>query len=123
MAVGAGAMLAAVNPPNFLQDIIVFTGSGLSTSFLAPVLLMLYWPRCNKQGAIGGMLGGFFAHVVLYSLGFWFYGTMDAYQPFGLHPFLIGLMVSLTSVVAVTLVTPPPPQHLVRKFFCRPAQS
>lgn len=119
MAVGAGAMLAAVNPPNFLQDIIVFTGTGLSTSFLAPVLLMLYWPRCNKQGAIAGMLGGFFAHVVLYSIGFYYTGSMEAYQPFDLHPFLIGLIASLVSVVTVTLLTPPPPRHLVRKFFAR----
>jgi sodium/pantothenate symporter len=119
MAVGAGAMLAAVNPPNFLQDIIVFTGSGLSTSFLAPVLLMLYWPRCNKEGAVGGMLGGFFTHVVLYSIGFWQLGRMEAYQPFGFHPFLVGLVASFAFVVIVTWMTPPPPRALVRKFFYR----
>ena len=121
MAVGAGAMLAAVNPPNFLQDIIVFTGSGLSTSFLAPVLLMLYWPRCNKQGAIGGMLGGFTTHVILYSIGFLQTGRMEAYQPFNFHPFIAGLIAAFASVVIITLLTPPPPQHLVRKFFYREA--
>ena len=32
--VGTAAMLGAVNPPQFLQDIIVYTGSGLAACFL-----------------------------------------------------------------------------------------
>ena len=34
MLVGAGAMLGAINPPQFLQDIIVYTGSGLAAWYL-----------------------------------------------------------------------------------------
>jgi len=48
--VGILAMIAAINPPQFLQDIIVFTGSGLATAFLVPVTLALYWPRLNSAG-------------------------------------------------------------------------
>ena len=57
--VGFAAVLGAVNPPLFLQDIIVYTGSGLASCFLAPVALGLYWPRVNTWGAMAGMLGGF----------------------------------------------------------------
>jgi SSS family solute:Na+ symporter/sodium/pantothenate symporter len=117
IAVGLLAMLAAVSPPQFLQDIIVFTGSGLSTSFLAPVVLMLYWPRFNRQGALAGMLGGFATHVTLYTVGTLKSGQVDAYELFSFHPFMVGLFASFTFAIAVTLLTPPPPRHLVKKYF------
>lgn len=117
VAVGLGAMLVAVYPPAYLQDIIVFTGSGLSTSFLAPVILALYWPRFNKQGAIAGMLGGFLAHILLYAIGSWQQGSMAAYEPWGFHPFVVGCIVSTIVALAVTWLTPLPPEDLVRKFF------
>jgi sodium/pantothenate symporter len=119
LAVGLAAMLAAVNPPQFLQDIIVFTGSGLSTSFLAPVALSLYWPRFNKQGAICGMVGGFATHITLYTLGYFEYGKMESIKPFGFHPFIVGAIASLVIAIVAALVTPAPPTHIVRKFFYR----
>ena len=108
ISVGAIAMLAAVDPPQFLQDIIVYTGSGLSTSFLVPVGLMLYWPRFNWQGGLASMIAGFVTHLILY--------TTEA-RLFNFHPFLIGLIVSLLVAILVTWLTPPPPRHLVRKYF------
>jgi SSS family solute:Na+ symporter/sodium/pantothenate symporter len=119
LAVGLAAMLAAVNPPQFLQDIIVFTGSGLSTSFLAPVALSLYWPRFNKQGAICGMLGGFATHIALYAAGYLTYGSMRPIEPLGVHPFLAGTIASLLIAVITALATPAPPTQIVRKFFYR----
>lgn len=118
IAIGAIAMLAAVSPPQFLQDIIVFTGSGLSTSFLAPVALMLYWPRFNRQGALAGMLGGFGTHVTLYTVGTVMAGgKVSAYRVFDFHPFMVGLLASLVFAIIATLITAPPPEHLVRKYF------
>ena len=117
IAVGTIAMLAAVSPPQFLQDIIVFTGSGLSTSFLAPVALMLYWPRFNRQGALAGMLGGFATHVTLYTVGTLMKGKVAAYYLFDFHPFMVGLFASFVIAIAVACLTPPPPEHLVRKYF------
>ena len=117
IAVGLVAMLAAVSPPQFLQDIIVFTGSGLSTSFLAPVALMLYWPRFNRQGALAGMLGGFATHVTLYTVGTIKSGKVDAYELFNFHPFMVGLFASFVIAITVACFTSPPPKHLVRKYF------
>ena len=50
LIVGTAAMLGAVNPPQFLQDIIVYTGSGLAACFLAPMVFALYWPRVERPG-------------------------------------------------------------------------
>jgi hypothetical protein len=42
---------------------------------------------------------------------------MAAYEPFGFHPFLAGLISSLLISLGVALLTPAPPVELVRKFF------
>lgn len=117
--VGFAAMVAAINPPRFLQDIIIFTGAGLATSFLVPVALALYWPRFNHQGAIAGMLVGFASNIALYAIGTWLKGEVSAYEPFGMHPFLVGLVSSLVAAVLVCRLTPPPREELVLKFFYR----
>jgi sodium/pantothenate symporter len=117
VAVGVIAMLAAVQPPQFLQAIIVFTGSGLSTSFLAPVAMALYWPRFNKYGAMAGMLGGFATHISLYTMGYLQFGEVREYSPGGFHPFLVGLAASAVAAIVVTLLTSRPPERLVKKFF------
>lgn len=120
-AVGGLAMMAAVNPPRFLQDIVVFTGSGLSASFLMPVVLMLYWPRFNRQGAIAGMLAGFGTCVGLYAAGTILHPehVFSAFEPFNFHPFLVGSFISLIFSVAVALATNAPPSDLVKRFFLR----
>jgi Na+/proline symporter len=67
--VGVLVTVLALNPPGFLQYVIVFTGTGLGCSFLVPVALALYWRRTTRQGALAGMLGGFVTVVGLYAAG------------------------------------------------------
>lgn len=67
--VGLVVLIGALNPPDYLQYLIVFTGSGQGCSFLVPMLLALYWRRTTRQGTLAGMLGGFFAVFGLYVLG------------------------------------------------------
>jgi len=117
--VGIGAMIAAISPPQFLQAIIVFTGSGLATCFLVPMALALYWPRFNHQGAIAGMLFGFVSNVALYAIGTYLTGEMSAIKPLGLHPIIIGATASMISAIAVCLMSAPPKEELVLKFFYR----
>lgn len=67
--VGVIVMVGALNPPNFLQYIIVFSGSALGCSFLIPMLLTLYWRRATRAGVLAGVLGGFLTVFSLYVLG------------------------------------------------------
>jgi Na+/proline symporter len=111
-------MIGAINPPQFLQDIIVYTGSGLAACFLAPMVFALYWPRSNVQGCMAGMLAGFGAHLSLYVAGMFYNGSFfRPYQPLSFDPIIIGLFVSFATTYAVTHLTPPPPPELVRKYF------
>ena len=121
LLVGLGAMAGAVNPPQFLQDIIVYTGSGLAAAFLAPMVFALYWPRSNASGCIGGMLAGFAAHLAMYFSGIFTNGSF--FQPYRLldfDPIIVGLFTSFAVTFVATLLTAPPPRGLVQKYFCKP---
>ncbi|VAX37283.1 hypothetical protein MNBD_PLANCTO02-1287 [hydrothermal vent metagenome] len=118
VVVGTVAMLGAFNPPQFLQDIIVYAGSGMAVCFLAPVVFAMYWSRTNVWGAMAGMLAGFFTHLTMYAIGYFEKQTsFEPYRLFGIDPIISGLAVSFLTVYLVTLITPPPPQDLVEKYF------
>jgi len=116
-AVGIAILLCAMNPPRHLQDLVIYMGSGLGSCFLAPVALAVYWPRLNTAGAIAGMLGGFLTHLSLYVAGFLIYGGFRAVRIGNFDPLLPALACSFIAAIGVALLTSPPPQHIVRKFF------
>jgi len=121
LVVGAAAMLGAVNPPRFLQDIIVYTGSGLAACFLAPMVFALYWPRTSRWGATAGMLGGFAAHLAMYLAGWFVNGSF--YRPcklLGFDPVIVGLAASFLATWLLSYITPGPSRELVRRYFMRP---
>ena len=117
LVVGLGALIGAMNPPEFLQDIIVYTGSGLAAAFLAPVVYALYWPRSNHQGCIAAMIGGFGAHLSLYIIGFINGEGFTPYRPLELDPIIIGLFGSFIIGFIFTLKTAPPSDKVVKKYF------
>ena len=121
--VGIFAMLAAMNPPRYLQDLIIFTGGGLSTTFLAPMALSLYWKRMNASGAISGMVAGFLYHGLAYLVGTQLTGQFSAYYLAGFDPFVPGSIISLMTCIVVARLTQPPSDAIVIKFFYRKKKS
>ncbi len=122
LLVGLVALVGAINPPRFLQDIIVYVGSGLAAAFLFPVLATLYWQRSNVYGCLAGMMAGFGAHLAMHVVGWFETGEfVTPYLLFGFSPVVIGLLASLIGVGLVTPLTPAPPEHLVRKYFYKSA--
>ncbi len=117
LVAGLGALFGAMNPPEFLQDIIVYTGSGLAACFLAAVVYALYWPRSNAQGCIAAMVSGFSAHLSMYLVGFLQGNGFSPYRLFDMDPIIIGLTTSFVVGYGVTILTPPPPRDLVEKYF------
>jgi SSS family solute:Na+ symporter/sodium/pantothenate symporter len=119
--VGLVVVIGALNPPTFLQYVIVFTGTGQSCSFLFPVLLTLYWRRTTRQGALAGLLGGGLTVFALYVLG-WIDRDPSKLDPFaplylgGLDPLVWGFAASLSLTVGVSLATSPDPELTARYF-------
>jgi SSS family solute:Na+ symporter/sodium/pantothenate symporter len=136
--VGGVVMLLALNPPKFLQFIIVFTGSGQGCAFLFPMLLALYWKGATRQGVLAGMLGGFAVLLLFYVLGWsdsglrdtelhgslnwipgWGEERLDGFAPLyagGVDPLVWGLLASLLLTFGVSLMTRPDAE-LVKKYF------
>ena len=119
--VGVGVMIAALKPPDFLQYLIVFTGTGQSCSFLFPMLCCLYWKRATKRGVLAGMLGGGLTVLALYLIG-WTCGGEGRHDPFapyylfGFDPLVWGLSISLIMCVCFTYLTRFDPAQAGRYF-------
>lgn len=117
--VGMAAVLGALNPPRYLQDMTVFASSGLAACFLVPMVLGLYWTRMNAAGAMVAMAGGCVMHVGLYLIGYLEEGRFTVYPLLGLHPFIWDVAASLVLGITVALLTKPPSSSLVAKFFLK----
>lgn len=123
VVVGSGIMIAALNPPQFLQYLIVYVGSGLAACFLAPMTLGLYWKRTTAVGATASMACGFLSHLSLYVAGWYFSSDGDGFskplRPFSLDPVVIGIVASFAAGIVFSLATKAPPRELVLKYFYR----
>jgi len=68
-AIGLGAMLVALTDTRVIFWFVLFAWSGLGASFGPVILFTLYSKKITRNGAIGGMLTGFFTTVVWKTAG------------------------------------------------------
>lgn len=67
--VGFVILVCAIDPPTYLQYVIVFTGAGMGCAFLIPMTMGMYWRRVTRQGVFASMIGGFVVVFGLHLLG------------------------------------------------------
>lgn len=115
------AVLAVLNPPRFLQDLIVFASGGLGASFLMPMAFALYWPRMTAGGAIAGMISGSLTILTLYTVGYLKSGQFGEYNLLGFHPFLWAMAITALVIVGTSLRGQPPEGNLLKRFFGAPS--
>lgn len=135
--VGVFVAILALNPPEFLQTIIVFASAGMASAFLVPGLMGAFWRRATAAGAIAAMSAGSLVTVGLYILGrvgterlglAWLLGQGPEIGYAGPHPYYLltldpcvwGLLASLAAGVVVSLATQPPDARLVGHLFDAP---
>ncbi|MFC4737702.1 sodium:solute symporter family protein [Bacillus daqingensis] len=103
------AGIVALDPPGVITQIIAWA-FGLAGGTFFPVLFLgVWWKRMNAQGAIAGMLGGLgvtLGYIFLSMNGIMLFGIQDT----GAGVF--GVTANLLLVIIVSLLTPPPAQHL-----------
>ena len=129
--IGIGLIVAviALNPPQYLQLIVVFASSGMASAFLMPALLGAFWRRATAAGAISSMSVGAGVTLFLYACGTYigFHGVdqeigpplqkFGAYYLYGFEPCVWGLLSSLVVGVLVSLITTPPDASRVALLF------
>ena len=110
IGIAAVAIVFALKPPEYLQYIVVFSGTGLSATFLFPTLLGVYWPGMNRIGCLAGILAGFSSFLTQYAL----YGTQSF---FGFDPFVWSMGIcAVACIVGSRLGTGEPAELLARYF-------
>jgi sodium/pantothenate symporter len=121
VVVGILAVLFVLNPPTYLQDLIVFATGGLAASFLIPITLALYWRRMTAYAAIAGMLGGSLMHLALTYWGYLEHKEFRPYELLGMNPFVWDLVGSALACLVVVKVGPQADSRLIKKFFGAPS--
>ncbi len=111
VTVGIIALAGAIKPPPFLQELIVAVSGGLSAAFLFPIAYAMYYRRFNVHGMYASMIGGLVVYLIFH---------VTEAKPLGMSAVLWGFTASALLGYFVTILTPPPPQTLVDKFFHQP---
>jgi len=119
LVIGVAAVLGALNPPEYLQYLIIYAGGGIGVVLLVPMGLGLYWRRFNGPGAVAAMLGGFATHLTLYLVGFMIYGRFHPVRLWNFDPVIPALAVSLALGLLVTWLAPPTARAVLDRLFYR----
>ena len=145
VSVGLIAVLANLDPPQYLQALVVLSASGGGAAFTIPVLMACYWRRTTAAGMLAGMLVGFcfyfgvsaagwlqnwaatapesssLAQTVIDVLGpdpkIGVPGLFRPYYILGIDPMVWSLVVSAIAGIGTSLVTKPPAEEHVSRFF------
>ena len=105
-------ILLAVNPPGLIAEITA-VAFALAGNTLFPVFLLgIWWGRANKYGAIAGMLSGIAITVGSLLLA-WLSPELSVLLPPTSSAF-IGAPLVIIIMVGVSLMTPAPPERILR---------
>ena len=160
IGVGLLAVIANLDPPKYLQALVVVSSSGGGAAFTVPVLMACYWRRTTASGMLAGMLVGFCCYFGLSSAGWlqnWAVSVLEGalaqsvtetlkpdsmvdfaksvietlgpdpkigvpglfrpYYVLGIDPIVWSLLVSAVAGIGVSLLTKPPTDERVSRFF------
>lgn len=115
--VGAIAIGANIRPVEYLQALVVLSGTLSAAAFLTPTIMACYWRRATPQGALASMLSGIATIFALFAYGWWNraqgfdqpIGIANRFAPYYLgnvDPVIWGMGVSAIAGLVVSLLTP-----------------
>jgi sodium/proline symporter len=110
LAVAAIAVFSARAPNSSVFGIVSFAWAGFGAAFGPLMLFSLFWKRCNKYGAMAGMISGG-ATIFL-----WKYLVRPLGGAWNIYELLPAFLVSCVFIVAVSLCTAAPDAKIVEEF-------
>src|SRR6266542_1464547 len=118
-ALSAAAVAAwfALHPPGRVAEVVAYAFGLAASSFFPVILAGIFWKRATKEGAIAGMSAGILftgGYIAFFKLlrpdlnapPHWLLGI----SPEGIGA--VGTILAFVVIVATSLVTPAPPQHV-----------
>ena len=100
----------ASDPDSSIFRVVSFAWAGFGATFGPVMLLSLFWKRCNKWGAMSGMLAG--AATVF----IWKFGVAPLGGIFSIYELLPAFIVSGIVIIAVSLCTKAPDEDIIKEF-------
>jgi cation/acetate symporter len=113
------AGLLGIFPPGFVAEVVAFAFGLAAASFFPIIVLGIFWKRCNRQGAVTGMIVGLaftFIMIVLMRadrvLGL-DAPIIDSFLGIGAQGIgTVGMVLNFAITIGVTLATAPPPSDV-----------
>ncbi|MFT7462547.1 MAG: sodium/proline symporter [Pseudohongiellaceae bacterium] len=103
LAIGAIAVIVALDSDRAIFSFVLFAWSGLGAAFGPVVLCSLYWKRMTRAGALAGMVGGFATTIA------WVLWGKE--QNYGLYEAVPGYVAAFILIWVVSQMTEPPPDE------------
>ncbi|MQA09136.1 MAG: hypothetical protein GEU98_11440 [Pseudonocardiaceae bacterium] len=102
-------LVLALEPPDYLEYLVIFAIGGLEVAFFIPLVLGLYWKRGNALGAGMAMIGG----------STWYALANDAVPELalGMFPVATSSAVALVLYLVGSYVGPAPRREVLVKFW------
>jgi len=105
---GATAYYFAQDPDSSLV-LLLASAYGIISQLAPPVVASMYWKRATTPGVVAGLVAGT-------ATAFFFYLTPEL-KPFDMHEGILGLLVHVPVLIAVSLLTRPQDDQHVKDFF------
>lgn len=93
------AFVMALRPPALVFTIVIFAFGAMALALGVPNLFSVYWRRTTAAGVLTCMVLSLLVYV---------WATVGKWNVFGLHPFMLGLIVALVAIIVGSLVSSPP---------------
>ncbi len=103
-------VIFASDPGSSIFRVVSFAWAGFGATFGPVMLFSLFWKRCNKYGAIAGMLSGAVMVFV------WKYLVAPLGGVFTIYELLPAFVISCLFIVVVSLLTKAPEAGIVDEF-------
>lgn len=104
------AVILARDPNSSVFAIVSFSWAGFGATFAPVMLCALFWKRCNKWGALAGMISG---AIVIF---LWKYMVRPIGGGWDIYELLPAFIVALIFIIVVSLITGKPDQEVVDTF-------
>lgn len=105
---GIAAVLMAINPPDIIVWINMFSFGGLQAAFFWTLLFGLFWKKANATGAILGSIGGLALYCITMAVGF----KISTF-----HNIIIGICSGLILFIIGSYIGKPTEEKVLKLFF------
>ena len=103
-------VIFASDPTSSIFRVVSFAWAGFGATFGPVMILSLFWKRCNKWGALAGMVSGGAMVFV------WKFGVAKLGGVCAIYELLPAFIISAVVIVVVSLLTPAPEAGIVEEF-------